>query len=554
MKKKLALVLALAMSLSLLSSCGNGSQDETSTSSAPEESTAVTESGTAAESPAADSSAETYDSVTIGSTASHFVGHFDIAGVLSDNFCMPAAYLVYDKLLYNTNEGYDSYILSEFTWDETLGDYGGTILTLKDGITFANGDQMTAEDIVYSMRHHSQASRAAGNWAMVNLDAAEFSEDGLTVSIPWNQTYGGWELIYADVCIYDEEYIEANGGENYDWADYTLLNGSGPYKCTESNGETMMVFEKRSDWWEEGEGLNEATVNKITLCFYTDSTSMMVDYENGAIDAVLNISAEDYDYVAADSALGTAASVSANAILTVVMDVDNSAALQDENLRKAICYAIDKESVGVLAYGSLYSVAEGFLASTNEYFVDGYTYDYDPELAKQLIEDNNLTGTTLKWVVPSGTNATVAEAIQAQLGEVGITVDLQIYDAATCIQMWLEEGNTDFILDSASNANTSNFANNQWVNLRAGTDFSALRKVDENWNTMLDTALNSTDQAEKADLYAQVQEYEYNNYFAVPICEWYSAYAYGASGVIADMALVDVSNPNLRLITTSAVQ
>jgi peptide/nickel transport system substrate-binding protein len=257
--------------------------------------------------------------------------------------------------------------------------------------------------------------------------------------------------------------------------------------------------------------------------------------------------------VNADSSLGTAVAISANAVVTLVLDIDNNEALQNEALRQAICYAIDKDSIGILGYGSLYSPAVGYLSSTNQFLVDGYTYEYNPEKAKQLVDDNGLAGTELTFVCPSGMQADMAEAMQAQLAEVGITLNIEVYDAATCISMWLEEGATSMMIDSATNANNDNNANTQWNNVRAGTDFPAMRKVDEKWNDLLDSALATADTDKQAELYAEFQQYEYDQYCAIPICEWCQAYCYGASGVIQSLDLTDVANPNFRVLVTNPV-
>lgn len=546
MKKYLSLLLALVMCLTLLSSCnGNpGAGDTPATPSVAEGEESSAPAGT---------DAKTYDAITIGSVNARTVGHFDVTGLLSDNWCQPSVYLVFDQLMYVDNGVYVSDILSDFRWDDSVGEFGGIVLTLKEGVTFANGDPMTASDILYSLNRYAQVPRTAGNFSMMKLDEAQISEDGLTLTIEWTKTYGAWPLIVSTTCILDESFIEENGGADFDWTDPALANGSGPYSVASTNGDTTITFVKRNDWWQASENNGQAIVQTVTINYYTDSNTMMVDYETGAIDAVVGLTYTDYDYVVADASLGTAATSPSNIIATLVMDIDNNEALQDENLRKAICYAIDKEAVSTLAYGSLCVPAESFLSANNANFVSGYAYEYDPELAKQIIDENNLAGTELTWVVPTGLQTTMAEAIQAQLAEIGITLTLNPLDQASCIPMWLEAGSTAFLLDQTSNSNSGNLANNQWTNLRSTTDFPTLRKVDEHWNALLDNALATADEDEQAAIYAEFQEYEYNQYCCVPLCEWQGAYAFGASGVIASMHLEDVSNPNYRQITTNPV-
>ena len=541
MKKTMTVLLSSVMCLSLLAGCGgNASSSQSGSASGTSESSAATVA------PAAERDSD--GTVYLGTTNTRTVGHFDVSGLLSDDYCQPSVYLVFDPLLYMHDGEYISDILDDFYWDDDLGYNGGTVLVLKDGVTFANGDPLTADDVFYSISRCAQVPRMAGNMSMLDLDNATVSDDGLTISIPWTTPYAAWKLILSSVCPFDEQYIEDNGGDNFDWTDPELANGTGPYRVSDVEGETSITFEKRDDWWNK-DAADEATVDTIVLTSYSDDNTMMVDYETGVLDGVINITSTDYDYVNDDPSLGTAIKTSTNSVATLVLDVDNCEELQNEKLREALSYAIDGSSVATLAYGSLYEPAEGFLATSSPCFVEGYNYTYDPDKAKEIIEENGLSGTELEWVCVSGSQATIAEAIQSELDEVGITLNLDVYDAQTCVQKWLEEGSTDMMLDQASNSNSGNQPSVAYMNMVDTTDFPCMRKTNTEWNELLDEAFAATDEEEQKNLYEKIQQFEHDNYYAIPICEWDTAYAYGSTGVITDMQIEDCAGPNLRYIT-----
>ena len=556
MKKMLALLLALAMMISLLAACGSSSTDDEEDTSSDTETTEETEEADDAEDAEEETSEEEerYSSVNIGTLSSMAVGHFDGIGLLSDNYCQPANYLVYDVLFYINEEGVQtSDILESWTWDDSVGDNGGIILVLKDYVYFANGDQMDAYDIVWSLNRSSQVARTATNMARFLLDEATVSDDGFTLTIPMTEAYSEWQVLVSGLVIMDGDYIDANGGDDYDYTDITLVNGSGPYSVVAYEEDISVTFEKRDDWWMEDEADGLATVQTITVTAYSDSNTMMIDYENGVIDAAIDLTYSDYDYVEADSSLGTAVKVNTNCVVNLVMDAEGNEYLQDETLRKAIAYGMDGTALGTLAYGSLSEEATGFVVSSNSYYVEGYTYDYDPEYAAELVEESSYDGEEILLVTTSGTNATIAEAFQAQMAEIGINITVEIYDAATCVVMWLEEGSTGFLFDHTSNANSSNSFNTEYLNVRATVDFPCYMKTDETWNDLLDSAMATTDADEIADLYAQFQEYAYEVCYVAPICIRYSAYAYGCSGVIEDLQIWDTTGPNLRYLTTSVI-
>lgn len=537
MKKLPALLLSLLMVLSLITSCGSGNN--------------TADSGTGGDT---DTPEAAYDAVTIGTMSSMAAGHFDGIGLLSDNYCQPANYLVYDPLFYINEEGIQtSDILSSWEWNDTVGDNGGIVLTLKDYVYFSNGDQMDVNDLIWSINRASRVARTADNMARFLMDQATVSDDLMTLTIPMTEQYAEWQVLLSGIVIMNGDYIDANGGDDYDYTDAAMVVGSGPYAVESYIEDTSTTFVKRDDWWAEEESNGLASVNTITVVAYADTNTMMIDYENGVIDAAISLNYSDYDYVEADSALGTAVKVSTNCVVNLIMDVDGNEYLSDQNMRLAIAYALDGDALGQLAYGSLYSSAEGFVDSSNQFFVSGYTYEYDPEKAEEYLAQSDYAGETLTMVVTSGTNATLAEAIQSQLDEVGINLAVEVYDQATCVEKWLEEGSTCFLLDQTQNANSSNSFNTQYLNVRRTVDFPCYKKSDETWNNLLDGAMGTTDTEEQADYYAQFQEYAYEVCFAVPICVRYSAYAYGASGVIDELTIWDTTGPNLRYLTTNAV-
>ena len=66
-------------------------------------------------------------------------------------------------------------------------------MTLKDNIVFSNGDPMTMEDVLYSMNRVAQSPRGGTNFAVIDLDACTISDDGLTLYVQYNTSYGPWQ-------------------------------------------------------------------------------------------------------------------------------------------------------------------------------------------------------------------------------------------------------------------------------------------------------------------------------------------------------------------------
>ena len=165
---------------------------------------------------------------------------------------------------------------------------------------------------------------------------------------------------------------------------------------------------------------------------------------------VLNLGSVNAQRVQNDLSLGTLKTPSSNAVAMLTMDDEGDEHLANKDLRAAICYGTDTNALGQLSYGILYKPASSTLA------------DICPN---------------------TPVASTMAEAFQFQMQELGIQVDLQVYDQATCIEMWQQEGANDFFVDQNSNVNVGNSAYKQFDRLQAATNFKCPANFSEELNS-----------------------------------------------------------------------
>lgn len=547
-KKTLALLLALVMLLALVA-CGGSSAGD---SGAATENT-VDDTAVISESTEEHIAATT---VTIGSTDSNFVGHFDSGGAFSMENSYPASYLVYDNALYvdpYTGE-WASDILKSWGWSDETENL--MVLTLRDDVYFASGDQMTGEDLYYSLYRVAESANFVAYNAYVDWDVSGVSaDDPMVVELQFNRPYGAYQAVLRNAIV-NKSWIEEHGGEDgVNWFDPAQIDGSGPYKPVDFVQDISTTYELRDDWWmadEAAEREGYCQIPTIITKKYSDQTSMMVDYENRKLDAVVNISASNYDMVVADSSLGTAATAPSNCVAVVAMGVDRNAAFDNMNLRKAICYGTDSDSIAAAVYGSLGSPARSTLSSTNAYFVDGYTYEYDPTAAMEYLQayydETGESSVDLTIVDISGnSSAEVAELFAAYMEAIGINVDLSVYEqGVTVTQYWTVEGATDLQVNGAGQPNIENDASTAYEFYEASGEFYALSRTGDEINDLINDGLFTTDDTERAEAYAAIQQYFYDNYELVPISEWMMAYAY--HDTLSSLDLVAVTRPNLRFM------
>ena len=493
-----------------------------------------------------------FTEIHVGSVGGKFVGHFDATSGFSTDVGQTAINLVFERVFFvdPATRQYTSLILDSWDVDEN----NVVALHVKDGARFSrSGNQLLASDLLYSFRRNTSAPMAAGNWAKyVDLDGASVSDDNRTAYVPFNMPFGAYQSILA-IGVLEEAWIAEHGGEeSFDWFDPSLANGLGAYLPTELTVDVSATYELMDDWWgaEEYMTTSFCYANRICCYQYTDETTMLIDLENRVLDMALSLSSSSMERVIADPSIGTAQSVSSNAVSLLTMNydtVDGTEAFNDENLRKAICYGTPAEDLAELAFGVLHQKPVSYIASTSQYCAPGYTYEYDPELAQHYRDESGLGAVDLKWLVQSGSAAaTIAEGFNAYMSQLDIRVAVEVYDILTCIAEWQKPGATDFQIINDNNANSSGDPFTNMTFLGSTASFKCSNRNGEDINALIDGAAYSFDPSVRKEYYGQLQEYLFNSYSVIPMSEWNLGLAYGEK--IASTQITDVYTVDLRFV------
>lgn len=319
-------------------------------------------------------------------------------------------------------------------------DYKTWTFTLKEGLTWHDGEKVTAEDIKFTFEYLEQQNGGgyAADYEAINvldernvefvLKAANVRAlSGITTTrlIP-KHIYEGVEKM-ADV-----ENEKAN-------------IGCGPYKYVRFDEDAGVVE------FEAYEGYVDGTPNvkKVMLKTFGNADTMYLALKNSEIDMI-------YVYASGiDTTVIKDLSKAENVELKPVKDLSNTAVLVFNNdkepwnnvlLRKAVKNAIDYDKFKEL-FGTEFSTPakEGFVPEGTFGFVETNVNKQDIDAAKKLLEqagavdENNdgileLNGKPLTLELYLRSDKSVyqryGELLKANLEEVGIAVDLKTTEVA----------------------------------------------------------------------------------------------------------------------------
>lgn len=509
MKKLLAFAMSLSIFLGLVAcgSSGSGSAENGSNASS---------SATGGDS----ADPETLRVGTLDST--------DTFDPCSNSGCGLGLMMVYDtvlKLNYGTME-VEPCIASAWNWvdDKTLE------LTIRDDVTFSNGDKLTPEDVLYSLsRFVYENDQFDPGYDNINYDKSTI--DGNKLTLVLNDVDADFLNALANdrwASVVDEEYVKANPDA---WWDAPI--GSGPYTCVENVDGSHSTYAVREDYWGDKPDAENVIINN-----YSESTTMIADFQNGDLDVVLD--APETDYLAAqngDYGDGVQTKLFKTWDLMAVCLPSYTECFQDINVRKAISLALDTKAITTAVYGSLGETADSILIDGCDFYSSIGVHDYDPDQAKELLKEAGYgDGLNLKVVIPSTpTNDKCAEIVQAYLAKVGINLSVESYDFATAIPILMANGTDISIFGTGGGTYTAALITDT---LSENCSNSGARISDPTFNGYLNAARTTLDKDTRLDNYTKAAQWDFDNYWTLPIsyaqaADLYQSNISGVTGLIA---------------------
>lgn len=286
---------------------------------------------------------------------------------------------------------------------------------LREGVLFQNGTELTASDVKYTLEN-------AGLSARVGMLYDSITEveviDKHTLIIKTAEPFGPLlhHLSHITASIMSEEY-------NNSTEDYAVNPmGTGPYKMVEWLAGDRVILEAHEDYFR-----GEARIKNVVVRNIPEETSRVIGLETGEIDISQDVLSISRMSILDDPSLELQ-EMSALGISYLGFNVQRGP-LQDERVRQAIAYAINRDQIiDTILMGSVEKANGLFGPGVFGYSEESETIGYDVDKAKALMADAGYGDKEINLIVTtsgSETNTQIMTIVQAQLKEIGINLDLQ---------------------------------------------------------------------------------------------------------------------------------
>ncbi len=214
------------------------------------------------------------------------------------------------------------------------------VYQIRDDINFSNGNAMTMDDVVFSLQRHMDADLGSYmNLFFENVESIEATGDWeLTVKLKTPDPTWKYVLATSAGMIIEKAYAEEHS-EDLGTAEVGVI-GTGPFVFESWENGSRVVLTKNENYWDESATTN---IDEIVFSVISDDTTLATAVKSGQIDMSLNYSDKlietfkGYDNV----------EVIENPGMGIHYFAVNTARepFNDVNVRKAIAYAIDIDSI-----------------------------------------------------------------------------------------------------------------------------------------------------------------------------------------------------------------
>lgn len=360
------------------------------------------------------------DAVTIGLVAEPVSLDF----TTNDGAAIPEALLlnVYETLVEVDADGNFQPLLAT---DWTVSDDGLVYdFTLREGVTFSNGDPFDAEAVKFSIeavQDDWEISLADAMDVVESVEVVSPTEVRVTLSRPSNSWL--FRMTTRIGAMFSPEAVD-------DLA--TEAVGTGPYVLDEWQRGDRITFTTRDDYWGETPGYEQ-----VTLRYFEDGSALNNALLGDDINVIGTVQAPEsisqFEEGGHEIIEGTTNG-------EVVLSFNNAnPPLDDVRVRRAIRYAIDNQAVIDTAWAGYGQLIGSMVPPTDPWYEDR-TGDFPRDLdrARSLLADAGVgEDVTLDFVVPNLPYATAAaQTVQSNLAEVGLDADISTVEFPG---VWLED-------------------------------------------------------------------------------------------------------------------
>lgn len=360
------------------------------------------------------------DSITVGLWAEPPT--LDLATNTAAAIPQVVLYNVHETLVKIDQEGE----IVESLATEWSTDEDGTLytFTLREGVTFSNGEPFTADDVVFSIERV-----LSDDWTISQADVMDVVESVEAtgtheVQVQLSRPSNGW--LYAMTtrvgAIFSPTGLDNPESEPI---------GTGPYLVAGWDRNDAITLERNDDYWGTAPYFAD-----VTLRYFTDASAMNNALLTGEMEVLGTLQAPESigDFQGGDYQI-----IEGLTNGEVVLSMNNaSEPFDDVRVRQAVRHAIDNEALLELCWSG-YGTLIGSMVPPSDPWYEDRTGDFpfDQARAEELLAEADATGAQVRLRLPTIAYASSCGlVVESMLEDVGFEVTVEDLEFPAA---WLED-------------------------------------------------------------------------------------------------------------------
>ncbi len=416
------------------------------------------------------------------------------------------AMTVFDPLAaFDADGAAQPYLAESFEHTE---DYLQWTIHLRPGVSFHNGTPLDAAAVQANLDAIAGSSLTGAAEQPIESVVVV---DELTVQVTMSSPWVVFPLVLTGQAGVVVEPANLTSGE----ADRAPV-GTGPFTFASWTPDDELRVERNDTYWRDG----LPYLDEVEFRVVPDSQTRAAGMQSGDYDMMYTASTDnilEFRQLASEGQYQVVEDQSEPEEVFVLLNTTKEP-LDDSRIRQALASATNQDQVIDVTGGALYAPATGPYPESSPWFVETEYPSYDPERARQLVDEyvtehGELPAFTLT-TTPVNENLRIIELLPQQWAEVGITVELTTVDQATLILSAVSD-DFDANLWRQYNAPDPDLEWHWWhesnANGAGSISLNFMQQRDDELSAALDAGRADPDEAARHEAYATVQHRQAEN-------------------------------------------
>ena len=372
------------------------------------------------------------------------------------------------------------------------------VFKLRRNVTFHDGSPFTAADVLFTLQRIRDPNTRA--YRQRDLDALlenATALDPFTVEVRLKNP----SATFLDLLARSEMYIISKRWSEGGGDVRKTAIGTGSFRLTSYEFGVRYILERNPTAW------NPPCVDRVEMYTNQDDRARVNAIKSGQVDLIEYLPWQDVEYFFRERGYTV---YRGRELFNIVRLNPNRPPLNNPKVRQALNFAINRQSVGIIAFGGQAQPMDGFLIRQDSWAYNPQTskvWKYDPDRAVALLREAGVQPQDLRLTfesTPLSVHLDTAQVILSQLRSLGIQVDFRVIELAVLLQ---KRGSGDYMMvqDGLSPPWADPDAYYPYFHSTGTQHAAAVKFKNDRLDQLLDEGRRTTDQAKRKVIYNDVE-------------------------------------------------